>query len=247
MPEIKPQVYIDPRPAAYFERFHERARTHNPDWIYTLARIVLTLPTILLYRTRGIDVHNVPKEGPVVLAPNHFSQWDHFFAGVYLRRQVRFMAKSQLFDSRIIEFIFFHGGVFPVRRGNRDDEAFITAETILGKGGLVLIYAEGGRSRTRELGEPKPGVGRLALESGVPIVPVAIHGSAGVRGWKRLRFPGVTIQFGEPMTFAAEEDSSRERHQEVSERIFARVREMYERLERDGRRAVIRERRAAAG
>ncbi len=231
MPEIRPQVYKDPRPPEYFERFHKRARERKPDWIYSLARLVLTLPTILLFRTRGIDLGNVPKRGPVILAPNHFSAWDHFFAGVYLRRHIRFMAKSQLFKNPVTEFIFFHGGVFPVRRGARDREAFVTAKTILGKGGLVLIYIEGGRSRSRELGEPKPGVGRLALETGVPVIPVAIHGSAGVRRWKRFRFPKVTVQFGEPLTYAPEEDASRERHQQVSDEVFARVREMYERLE----------------
>ncbi len=234
MSDIKPQVYRDPRPPEYFTRFHERARSREPDWIYGLARLVLTLPTIVLFRTRGIDIRNVPKQGPVILAPNHFSAWDHFFAGVYLRRHIRFMAKSQLFKHPVVEFIFFHGGVFPVRRGARDQEAFITAKTILGKGGLVLIYIEGGRSRSRELGEPKPGVGRLALETGVPVVPVAIHGSAGVRRWKRLRFPKVTVQFGEPLTFPVEENFSRERHQQVSDQVFDRVREMYEALERPG-------------
>ncbi len=240
MPDIKPQVYKDPRPAEYFARFHERARSREPDWIYSLARFVLTLPTIVLFRTRGIGVHNVPRQGPVILAPNHFSAWDHFFAGVFLRRPVRFMAKSQLFKHPVIEFIFFHGGVFPVRRGNRDEEAFVTAGTILAKGGLVLIYIEGGRSRTRELGDPKPGVGRLALETGVPVIPVALHGSAGVRRWKRLLLPRVTVQFGEPLTFPIEENPGRERQQQVSDEVFDRVREMYGRLEREGRRAVIR-------
>ena len=240
MPDIKPQVYRDPRPAEYFTRFHERARAREPDWIYGLARLVLTLPTILLFRTRGLGVENVPKQGPVILAPNHFSAWDHFFAGVYLRRPIRFMAKSQLFKHPVVEFIFFHGGVFPVRRGNHDEEAFVTARTILGKGGLVLIYIEGGRSRNRELGEPKPGVGRLALETGVPVIPVAIHGSAGVRRWKRLRFPKVTVQFGEPLVFAPEPEADRARHGEVSEQVFARVRELYERLERDGPGARLR-------
>jgi 1-acyl-sn-glycerol-3-phosphate acyltransferase len=240
MPDIKPQVYRDPRPAEYFTRFHERARTREPDWIYALARAILTLPTLLLFRTRGIGVANVPRQGPVILAPNHFSAWDHFFVGVFLRRSVRFMAKSQLFKHPVIEFIFFHGGVFPVRRGNRDDEAFVTARTILDRGGLVLIYIEGGRSRSRELREPRPGVGRLALETGVPVIPVAIHGSAGVRRWKHLRLPRVTVQFGEPLTFAVEEGAGRGRHQQVSEEIFDRVRAMYGRLEREGRRAVSR-------
>lgn len=240
MPDIKPQVYRDPRPAEYFTRFHERARRREPDWIYSLARFVLTLPTILVFRTRAIGLANVPKRGPVILAPNHFSAWDHFFAGVYLRRPVRFMAKSQLFKHPVIEFIFFHGGVFPVRRGMRDDEAFVTARAILDRGGQVLIYIEGGRSRSRELGDPKPGVGRLALETGVPVIPVAIHGSAGVRRWKRLRFPKVTVQFGDPIVFPVEENSSRERHQQASDQVFAQVGEMYGRLEREGPKAVAR-------
>lgn len=235
MQEMRPQVYRDPRPAEYFARFHKRAREREPDWIYSLARFVLTPPTILVFRARAIGLENVPKQAPVILAPNHFSAWDHFFAGVYLRRQLRFMAKSQLFSNRVVEFIFFHGGVFPVRRGARDEEAFVTARTILGQGGMVLIYIEGGRSRSRELGEAKPGVGRLALETGVPVIPVAIHGSAGVRGWKRLRFPKVTIQYGRPLRFPVEQDASRERHQEVSDEVFAKVRELYGTIEREGR------------
>ena len=67
-----------------------------------------------------------------------------------------------------------------MRRGHHDEEAFKTAYAILDRGGCVGMYAEGGRSRTGKLGEPKTGIGRLALESGVPVVPVAIHGSAGI-------------------------------------------------------------------
>src|SRR6266513_3932595 len=119
------------------------------------------------------------------------------------------MAKSQLFTPPA-QFIYHHGGVFPVRRGHHDEEAFITANTILDRGGTVLMYAEGGRSRTGDLGEPKRGIGKIALETGAPVVPVAIHGSAHVRGWKRLRFPKVTIQYGEPVTFPVKADPARE-------------------------------------
>jgi 1-acyl-sn-glycerol-3-phosphate acyltransferase len=239
MAEIKPQVYKDARPPEYFTRFHERARRRQPDWIYDLARVVLTPPSLLFYRAAAIGVDNVPASGPVILAPNHFSQWDHFFAGVYLRRKIRFMAKSQLFSNPAIEFIFRHGGVFPVRRGHRDEEAFITAHAILERGGCLLMYAEGGRSRSGRLGTPRPGVGRLALESGVPVVPVAIHGSLGVRGWKRLRFPKVTVQYGAPMSFDVVRNPTREQQHEAAERIFDRVRAMYVALEEKGRWAVI--------
>jgi 1-acyl-sn-glycerol-3-phosphate acyltransferase len=241
MGEMKPQVYKDPRPAEYFEQFHAAARK-GVGWTYTLARIVLTIPTILIYRVRAIGVENVPKQGPLVLAPNHFSQMDHFFAGVYLRRKIRFMAKSQLFGPRVLTYIYKHGGVFPVRRGHHDEEAIETARILVDQGEMLLVYAEGGRSRSGELGEPKPGIGRIALETGAPIVPVCIYGSERVRSWKRLRFPKVTIQFGEPLTFPVEQSPSRERQLEVATEVFGRVREIYEELStrsaaRSGRRS----------
>lgn len=229
MPEMKPQVYRDERPAEYFDQFYESARK-GAGWTYTAARLVVTLPTILLYRVTAQGRKNVPRRGAAVLAPNHFSQADHFFVGVYLWRKVRFMAKSQLFGPPVLTYILKVGGAFPVRRGHRDEKAFETAYEILRQGELLLIYAEGGRSRSRELGTAKPGIGRIALESGAPIIPTAIHGSAGVRGWKKLRFPKVTVAYGEPLTFPVEAEPSRERQQEVADQIFAQVRELYEGL-----------------
>jgi 1-acyl-sn-glycerol-3-phosphate acyltransferase len=226
MAEMKPQVYKDPRPAEYFTQFHESARKGSV-WMYSIARVVLTLPTLLIYRVRVIGRENVPPKGGLVLAPNHFSQLDHFFAGVYMRRKVRFMAKSQLFGPPVLTFVFKHGGVFPVRRGHRDEEAFKTAFELLDQGEMLLVYAEGGRQRSGEMGEPKPGIGRLALESGAPIVPVAIHGSELARRWKRLRFPKVTVQFGTPMSFPVEKDAGRERQLEAAAAVFAEVKRMY--------------------
>src|ERR687886_2908918 len=167
---LKPQVYKDPRPAEYFTRFHERARSRRPDWVYDLVRLLLTPYVLLFFRARCIDSDNVPPDGPAIVAPNHFSFLDHFFVAVYLRRKVQFMAKSQLFKWPM-QVVYRNGGVFPVRRGHRDDEAFKTAHAVLARGGIVVLYFEGGRSRTGELGEAKPGIGRLALESGAPVVP----------------------------------------------------------------------------
>lgn len=247
---MKPQVYQDPRPAEFFTKYHERVRRGRPDYMYRVVRIVLTPIILLLYRYRAIDVSNVPEHGSVLIAPNHFSFWDHFFVAVLLRREVHFMAKSQLFKPPVIDFIINHGGVFPVRRGHRDEEAFITAHTIFDRGGMVLMYAEGGRSRTGKLGEPKPGVGRLALEAGAPVVPVAIHGSERVRNARRGVIPKITVQFGEPIHFEQVDHPTKEQSQEVSEQIFNRVKALYEPLSDQGRRGVLarlrRERREGA-
>lgn len=229
MAEMKPQIYKDDRPAEYFDQFHAAARK-GVGWTYTFVRIILTLPTLLIYRVRAIGVENVPKDGALILAPNHFSQMDHFFIGLYLRRKVRFMAKSQMFGPPVLTYVYKHGGVFPVRRGHHDEEAIETAAMILAQGEMLLVYAEGGRSRSGKLKEVKPGIGRIALESGAPVVPVTIQGSERVRRWKRLSFPKVTVQFGEPLHFPTEKAPNRERQLEVAQQIFAPVRAMYEEL-----------------
>src|SRR5919199_5788514 len=235
---LKPQVYKDDRPAEYFTRFHERARSRRPDWVYKLVRTLLTPYLLLVHRARCIDSDKIPPDGPVIIAPNHFSFMDHFFVAAFLRREVHFMAKSQLFK-RPMQFIFTHGGVFPVLRGRRDQEAFRTAHTVLDRGGLVVMYAEGGRSRSGELGQAKPGIGRIALESGVPIVPTAIVGSAEVRNWRRLQFPKVTVQYGDPIRFERVEDPTREQAQAAADIIFESVKELYYGLRREGRRKSI--------
>jgi 1-acyl-sn-glycerol-3-phosphate acyltransferase len=240
MSEIKPQVYKDPRPAEHFQHFHDWIRTHRPGWAYELVRMVLTPLMIFVYRSRPIAAENIPEDGAFILSPNHFSNLDHFIAAVYIRRKVQFMAKSQLYGNPVLDTIYRVGGVFPVRRGYHDEEAFKTAYTILGRGGCVGMYAEGGRSRTGKLGEPKPGVGRLALESGAPVVPVAIHGSSSIRRWKKLRFPKVTVQYGEPISFPQVTDPTTEQQLEASTQIFDRVREMYVALDEHGRSGVIR-------
>ena len=158
--QLKDQVYKDPRPASHFDRFHERSRTRDPDWVYEAVRVATTLYAWTFFRARGICPEKVPAGGPVILAPNHFSFMDHFFLGTAIRRKVRFMAKSQLFQPPM-QWIYTHGGVFPVRRGYADEEAFITANRILDRGGVIAMYSEGGRSRTGKLSDSvRPGIGQ---------------------------------------------------------------------------------------
>jgi len=237
---IREQVYKDPRPKADFDRFHERSRTREPDWVYELVRFTTTLYALGFFRARGICSEKVPAAGPVILAPNHFSFMDHFFLGGCVRRKVRFMAKSQLFKPPM-QFIYTHGGVFPVRRGHQDEEAFITARSVLERQGCIAMYCEGGRSRTGRLAEqPKRGIGRLALESGAAVVPVAIHGSSRVRNWRRGQFPKVTVLFGDPLRWDALADPTRDQQQAVANDIYAQIRGLYANLDTLGRRGVVR-------
>jgi 1-acyl-sn-glycerol-3-phosphate acyltransferase len=236
---VKAQVYKDPRPAEHFDRFHERQRTKRPNWMYEFVRLVLTPYLLLIYRARCINSHNIPAEGPVIVAPNHFSFLDHFFVAVYVRRKVQFMAKSQLFKWPM-QVVYHNGGVFPVRRGHQDEEAFTTAHSVLGRDGCVVMYAEAGRSRTGELGKPRHGIGRLALESGAAVVPTAIAGTERARNWRRLQFPKVTVQFGEPLRFEPVAEPTKEQAQEASEIVFERIRELHTSLVGEGRKSAIR-------
>ena len=140
-----------------------------------------------------------------------------------------------------MRYIYSPGGVFPVRRGARDEETFITAETILGRGGAITMYCEGGRSRTGQMAQQaKPGIGRLALETGAPVVPIAIHGSLRIRNWKRLRFPEVTIQYGDAMRWERVANPTRAQQQAVADAILTEIRALYAGLEQHGRKGVLR-------
>jgi 1-acyl-sn-glycerol-3-phosphate acyltransferase len=239
--EIKPQRYRDDRPKEFFDTYHARTRAGEPEArVYEVVRVFTVLWAISAFRARGLGSENVPI-GPLIVAPNHASFMDHFFSGAFIRRRIQFMAKSQLFAAGLPQWIFSHGGVFPVRRGVQDEEAFVTAFRILERGGAIGMYCEGGRSRTGQLAdEARPGIGRLALESGAPVVPVAILGSHQVRNWKRLRLPRVTVSYGRPLKFDVIADPTREQQQQAADVILERIRGLHSDLSRLGHRGARR-------
>ena len=232
--KIKAQVYKDPRPAETFDSYHERVRRRPPEWPYELVRVITVWIAVVCFRAQAYGAENVPN-GPLILAPNHASFMDHFFAGGFIRRHVQFMAKSQMFGPNPMSWVYSHGGVFPVRRGYADEEAFKTAFAILGRGGAVGMYVEGGRSRSGRLSdEAKAGIGRLALESGAAVVPVAILGSHQVRNWTRLRFPKIVVRYGRPIRFGRIAEPTRAQQQACADEILSRIRVMHAELEQAG-------------
>jgi len=238
--KIRESEYKDPRPAELFMHYHERAREREPDFVYDTTRLLVSPYMYVVLRTRALGIENLPGAGPVILAPNHFSFLDHFLVGCYTRRRTHFMAKSQLFKGPFA-WVLEHGAAYPVRRGYQDEEAFITTRAILERGGTVTMYCEGKRSRTGKLADTaRPGIGRIALESGAPVVPTAVFGSSKVRNWRRGRFPRVTVQFGEPIAWEQTEDPTREQQQVVADEILTQIRAMYDGLARYGRKAVER-------
>jgi 1-acyl-sn-glycerol-3-phosphate acyltransferase len=146
-------------------------------WLYAVVRGIVSPLFRLYFRMHISGADCIPPEGAAIVAPNHKSFWDSFFIGVCTRRHVRFMAKTELIEARYGRLLV-RLGAFPVRRGQADEDALETARIILRQGGLLALFPEGTRIRDPDnLGHPRRGAGRLALETGAPLVPCAITGT----------------------------------------------------------------------
>jgi len=166
------------RASAKLERAHRRARGAGVSTpLYALVRSILAPLLRLWFRLRISGAEHLPREGAAIIAPNHKSFLDAFFVAIATRRHVRYMAKTELFRGPL-GWLFPRLGAFPVRRGETDAEAIETARLILEQGGLVVVFPEGTRVEQADaLGSPHHGAGRLALETGVPVIPAAISGT----------------------------------------------------------------------
>ena len=201
-------------------RAHAQTRGVNP-LLYLLARAVL-LPFFLIYfRLERIGTEHLPRRGPLILAANHRSFLDPFVIGSLTRRPVYYVAKRELFAHRWQAWLLNRLGAFPIDRGAGDEDAMATARAILARGDCVVIFPEGTRTRSGPLAAPHRGVGRLALESGAHVVPVAVIGTEDVRRGLRIRPRKVRIRCGAPLIFpTATQRPSPEAALGVTERVW---------------------------
>jgi 1-acyl-sn-glycerol-3-phosphate acyltransferase len=150
----------------------------RPGRLYAVVRVVAGLVLRTWFRHRVSGAEHLPARGGAIVAANHKSFLDAFFLGLATDRHVHFMAKAELFKGPLARLLP-RMGAFPVRRGEADAEALATARAILADGGLVVVFPEGTRvDEPDALGSPHHGAGRLALETGAPIVPAAILGTS---------------------------------------------------------------------
>jgi 1-acyl-sn-glycerol-3-phosphate acyltransferase len=167
--------------------------------LYAIVRALIVPFMRVYFRMHIAGAEHIPTEGAAIVAPNHKSFYDAFFVAACTRRQVRFMAKSELiaagYGRPLVRL-----GAFPVRRGQSDADALETARVILEQGGLLALFPEGTRIRDpEELGHPKRGAGRLALESGAPLVPTAITGTEKLFLGPFPKPHRVQVAFAEPI------------------------------------------------
>jgi len=191
--------------------------------VYWLTRAIIQPFFHLYFRLSRIGREHIPESGPVIFASNHRSFLDPFILGVCSRRPVYYIAKREIFANPFVAWFVGSLGAFPVHRGAGDGDMLETAKAILERGGCVLIFPEGTRTRPGALGRPKRGVGRLALETGAPVVPVAMIGTEAVRkGWM-IRPHKIRVRIGRPLTFPKVESVSPQLAGAVTDRIWPNV------------------------
>jgi glycerol-3-phosphate dehydrogenase (NAD(P)+) len=202
------------------ELYHARTRRRgvNP-LVYWPVRWVVKPAILLYFRLRRLGTEHVP-DGGVILASNHRSFLDPFAIGCCIGRPIYFVAKQELFKRPFLGWFLNCLGAFPIRRGASDEESMDTALALLERDQPVVIFPEGTRIRTGSLARPRRGVGRLALQSGKPVVPIAVTGSEHARrGW-RIKPVKVHLRCGAPLTFPRVEHPSPFLAGEVTERIW---------------------------
>ncbi len=190
----------------------------NPETGWRIGRMIVTPITVLLAPSAGYGVERVPAEGGGVVAANHFSGIDHPLIGSFSPRTLFFLAKSELMDIPILAPALRSLGVFGVRRGESDREAVRQARGLVRDGQLVAVHVEGTRQRFGHPGPLHPGALMVAIQEGVPVIPLGLD----TFGWSPRNRRKCAVVWGEPMRV---DDLPRNRkgYAEGSERVGAEI------------------------
>jgi 1-acyl-sn-glycerol-3-phosphate acyltransferase len=185
----------------------------------------------ILFRLGGLQVHgleNVPMEGAVIIAPNHASLFDPPLVGCTVPRKVTTMGKAELFEKKtfglkILGWIIRRMGSFPVKRGAPDRRALRMALRVLHNGEALVIFPEGTRTRSGELGPAEHGVALIAHSTKAPVVPMYLKGTQAALSPLQPRFALIhpAVYFGKPLHFA--EEYARKADRDTLEAIGARI------------------------
>ena len=166
------------------------------------------------WEIRGAE--NLPTDGGVLLVANHVSYWDPVAIVCAFKRQVFFMAKSELFKIPLVSYAARSSGAFPVRRDVTDRNAVRTALRLLQAGEVVGLFPEGTRNKSVERLKPHLGAAMIALKAGTPVVPVAVSGTRGM-------FSKITVYVGSPIQFQSATKATKAELESIGDRIMAEI------------------------
>ncbi len=183
--------------------------------LYAWLRVLLRIFYRIYFRLEPIGLHNIPETGPVILCSNHKSNWDPPTVAVSLQRNVRFMAKAELFGVPIFGSLIRKLGAYPVKRGGISKESVKLTLQLLEQGQVLLIFPEGTRKNTSGIG--KRGAATFAMKANAVIVPVAVAGD--YKPFRKMK-----VVYGEPIQFEENGKATPEQLEEATEEIMRRIR-----------------------
>ncbi|CDZ24217.1 hypothetical protein CCDG5_1100 [[Clostridium] cellulosi] len=165
--------------------------------LFKCARMLFAAPIRLIFGIERKGVENIPAEGPVIICSNHLSNFDPVILGASLNRDLKFMAKAELFKNPLLRGIITAFGAFPVNRGKGDSEAVKKAIELVKNGNALTMFPEGTRNKLGgEPGRFKSGAVLFAYKTHAPILPVAIIVKGPVRPFKKI-----IVAIGKPITY----------------------------------------------
>ena len=167
---------------------------------YSFMRMFLRCFFKLFFKVQVVGLENIPKEGALILAANHISNWDPPFLATFLEREVHYMAKEELFVNPVFAAAIRKLHAFPVKRGAADKNAIKHAVTVLKNNECLGLFPEGTRSKTGEIGKAEAGVGLITAMTKSAVLPAAIIGTNEIFSKSKF-FPKLTVVYGEPMQF----------------------------------------------
>jgi 1-acyl-sn-glycerol-3-phosphate acyltransferase len=190
---------------------------------YRLAAFICKSILRLIYRVRVEGDTTLSKAEGCIVYANHTCYLDPVVMGCYIKRQIKFMAKTELYKNKIMGKVLLKLGTFPVRRGEADLSAIKTALRLLKEGEVLGLFPEGTRNKGRDLLDAEPGLSMIAVKAKVPVIPVAILSSYKV-------FHRVKMIIGEPIYLEEYYDKklSMEQHKEISNALMGRIKDLLE-------------------
>lgn len=190
---------------------------------YSICQKIVKCIFFPVYSVKVIGEENIPKDEGALICPNHFHWLDPVIVGVYLKREIRFMAKYELFQNKFLKKLLTSLGVFPVRRQEADLNAVKSTLKYLKEGQLVGLFPEGTRIKGGDFGKANPGVAMFSIKSGKPVIPVYIKANYKL-------FSRIKIIVGKPIDFSRykKEKMTNQDYLELSQLVMDEIKKLKE-------------------